>query len=143
MYLFNWWSLLVKGLWLWLLALVTGDTHNLTHDRWNMICFFLVVVVFWPFLFIYVCFGIGATICIGREIQCVPCAGFFSSSFNYFWHVTCDTWHLTDDTWHMTCDRWWILCENFRSLALMVWDWRWLKDLEEKGDFISKWRRCL
>ena len=53
--------------------------------------------------------NIGASICIGREIQCLPYAGCFFYTFfttkksllnPATWHLTCDTWHLKCNTWH-------------------------------------------
>ena len=38
------------------------------------------------------------------------------------WHMTCDTWHVTCDTWHVTGGGRWTFSQNFRSLALLVWD---------------------
>ena len=32
----------------------------------------------------------------------------------------------------------WTSSQNFRSLAVMVRDWRWLEDLEEKGDSLNQ-----
>ena len=40
-----------------------------------------------PFLSIYVSFGIGATICIGQEIQCLPYARFFVFTLQIFVNV--------------------------------------------------------
>ena len=60
------------------------------------------------------------------------------------WHVTCDmwhvtraTWHITHDMWHLTHRGWWALSQNFRSLALMVWDLWWFEDREEKHQSVS------
>ena len=45
------------------------------------------------------------------------------------WHRTCVIWQVKSDIWHMTYDMWhvthgggWIFSQNFRSLALMIWD---------------------
>ena len=61
---------------------------------------------------LYVFFCIGASISIGREIWCLPYAGFLFYTNN---QVTGDTWEVTHDTWHMTCDMWhmthYIWCE--------------------------------
>ena len=52
------------------------------------------------------------------------------------WHVTRDTWHVTHDTW----DVWggWTFSQNFRSLALTVWDLGYYEDLEEKDEWINQ-----
>ena len=54
------------------------------------------------------------------------------------WHVTCDTWHLTPYMWHIDHGGGWTLSENFRSLALTVWDRQCLADSEQKIDEINK-----
>ena len=52
------------------------------------------------------------------------------------WYVTCDTWYVTCDMWYRTHDMWrmteggrWPFSLNFSSLALMVWEWRYFKDI--------------
>ena len=63
------------------------------------------------------------------------------------WHMTCDmwqmiceTWHGTWDTWRMTHDRWWTLCQNFRSLALTIWELWCFEDLEKQEvNSLSEW----
>ena len=55
------------------------------------------------------------------------------------WQVTCAMWHVVRDTWHMTYDRWWTLCQNFRSLALTVWDSWCFEDLEKRDLWLSEW----
>ena len=54
------------------------------------------------------------------------------------WHVACDTWYVIFDTWHMTHRGWQTLCQNFRSLALTVWELWCFKDWEEKGDSLNE-----
>ena len=39
----------------------------------------------------------------------------------------------------VTSDRWWTLCQNFRSIALMVWDLWCFEDLEENDDWLNEW----
>ena len=79
------------------------------------------------------------------------------------WHVTHDRWHMTHDTWHgtrdmllyyifgsktalvymwhVTCDTWhmtgmgrWTFSQNFSSPALMVWEWRFVEDIQSYED---------
>ena len=45
-------------------------THDMTYDTWLIFPLFSVI-------FLFVCFGMDATIRIGREIQCLPYAVFF------------------------------------------------------------------
>ena len=45
------------------------------------------------------------------------------------WHVTCDMWHVTYDMCHVTNMGWWTLSQNFRPLALLVWEWQCFEDL--------------
>ena len=53
------------------------------------------------------------------------------------WHLTHDTWHMTCDMWHLTHRGWWTLSQNFRSLAITVWELWCIKDWEEKGDWAT------
>ena len=57
---------------------------------------------------------------------------------NYMWHVACDMWHMTCDMWHLTHHRWWTLCQNFRSLALTIWESWCFEDFEEKDDWLNE-----
>ena len=59
--------------------------------------------------------------------------------------MTCDTWHVTCDMWHVTCDMWyvtgggrWTFFQNFSSLALTDWEWRFVEDLEEKERWLNE-----
>ena len=45
-----------------------------------------------------------------------------------FLMVTCDMWRVTCDMCHMTGGRRWTFSQNFRSLALTAWEWRYLKN---------------
>ena len=53
-------------------------------------------------------------------------------------HVTPDMWHVTCDMWNVTHGRGWTFSQNFRSLALMVWLYRWLEGLEETGQWMNE-----
>ena len=50
-----------------------------------------------------------------------------------WWQVTGDRWQVTHDTWHMTHSVGWTFSQNFRSLALLVWDCVCLEDILTKG----------
>ena len=43
--------------------------------------------------------------------------------------VTGDRWHIISDTWHVTCGGRWNFFQNFISLALLVWEWRFDEDI--------------
>ena len=40
--------------------------------------------------------------------------------------MTYDTWHVTCDTWHQTGGGRWTFVQNFSSLPLTVWEWRFV-----------------
>ena len=40
--------------------------------------------------------------------------------------------------WHMAHRGWWTLSQNFRSLALMVWKWRYFEHYKQKDHQLSK-----
>ena len=44
------------------------------------------------------------------------------------------------DTWHMKHVKWQVMniCQNFRSLALMVWDLLCIEELEKKDRLLTK-----
>ena len=53
------------------------------------------------------------------------------------WHVTCGTWHMTHDMWHMTGGRRWTFTQNFKFLALMVWEWRGTEDISTNHESVN------
>ena len=55
----------------------------------------------------------------------------------YIWHVTRDMWHVTRDMWHVTGGRKCTFSQNFSSLALLAWEWRFVEYLEEKDDSLT------
>ena len=86
-----------------------------------------------------------------QELVVSPCSGLYllvlapplfqknSKKKPYMWHLTGDTWHVTPDMWHVTRGMWHLthgggltFSPNFISLALTVWDFWYLEDLEEK-----------
>ena len=48
---------------------------------------------------------------------------------------------MTPDMGHLTCDNWdvgeWIYFKNFSPLALTIWDFWYLKDLEEMDRWLN------
>ena len=52
-------------------------------------------------------------------------------------------WHMTFDMRDAICSTqgWWLLSQNFKSLALMVWEWMWFEDLAEKDQL--HYTQCL
>ena len=45
-------------------------------------------------------------------------------------HVTGDMWHMTHDMWHMTRDG----HGEVNLLALAVWEWRFVEDIQSYED---------
>ena len=54
------------------------------------------------------------------------------------WLVTCDTWHMTCYMSHMTHRGRWPLCQNFRSLALTVWELWCSEDISTKDEWLNE-----
>ena len=52
--------------------------------------------------------------------------------------MTYDMWQVTVDMWNVTGEGRWSLSKNFSFVALMAWDWRFIKDLEEKTELLSE-----
>ena len=47
------------------------------------------------------------------------------------WQVTCDMRHVTCDTWLVTGMRRWTFSQNFSSLALTIWERRFVEDIQK------------
>ena len=58
----------------------------------------------------------------------------------YFILITCDTWHLTRDTgmWHMTGGERYTFSQNVSSLALTVWEWRFVEDISTNHQWMNQ-----
>ena len=54
------------------------------------------------------------------------------------WHMTCDIWHMTCDTWHMTGEGKWTFSQTVSSLALTVWEWRFVEDILTSHDYLNE-----
>ena len=73
----------------------------------------------------------------------------FQLPSSYSLGVTGDMWHMTCDTWHVTGMGRLTFSQNFSSLGLAVWEWRFIENIQSYfhkpslNQLISQWQRWL